>query len=257
MFHGTIIWNMSFGLVREIFELVLINKPLICRHLKKEGKYCMELLQCNIVIVKPSEPKILRLNLKRAPRVEIPVQVPDNSPSTTVQEVLSVSHSPPQTLPLSGVANVHTRSVGYRGPKETTSSSSPDEVMTPFTPSDPGTSSKSSSEPSTSPNKVSGPLLNSVSAELGVREAILEAAAADVLVHEGTFNSDTDEGVSMAPAMTPELTSRSTIYKPKPAKALFDVRVQSPAESAKPPTGVVHFSFPSRGSDHSLLEPRL
>ena len=34
----------------------------LCRHLKHEEKQCMEELQCNIVIIKWSQAKLLRLN---------------------------------------------------------------------------------------------------------------------------------------------------------------------------------------------------
>lgn len=51
-----------------------ISQPLEHRQLKNEEKKCMEELQCNIVVMRHSQPKILRLNL---------AGVPDTEPSAT------------------------------------------------------------------------------------------------------------------------------------------------------------------------------
>lgn len=87
------------------------------RHLRQEEKRCMDELHCNIVVMKRSQAKVLRLNLVGSPSTE---------------------------LLLSGPSGAQTEEV--RGPVVTPSSSP--EL---FTATEAGTSSVSSSDPGTSP----------------------------------------------------------------------------------------------------------
>lgn len=148
----------------------------------------MELLQCNIVIVKPSEPKILRLNLKRNSRIlESPARQSGQQPAPIVQEdsrVYDSSKAPSHVSSISAAA----RNGPHSLLKTSTPSSSPDDTMTPFTPSEPCTSSKLSSD--TSPCQASGPLSNNGSStELVVRGGILEATATRALEKGASFRA--------------------------------------------------------------------
>ncbi|KAL5709177.1 non-specific serine/threonine protein kinase [Ranunculus cassubicifolius] len=103
--------------------------------LKHEEKQCMEELQCNIVVMKKSQPKVLRLNLAGSPKSE-----PEETcafPSELVKT--SEKYSKESSNPISSI----------RGP-DVTPNSSP-ELGTPFTATEVGTSSVSSSDPGTSP----------------------------------------------------------------------------------------------------------
>ncbi|KAM5579346.1 inactive protein kinase [Rosa sericea] len=107
------------------------------KHLKHEEKRCMEELQCNIVVMKRSQPKVLRLNL-------------NSSPKKDVESVCQVASE------LEG-SEKHTKkknNSSIRGP-DVTPTSSP-ELGTPFTATEAGTSSVSSSDPGTSPFFISG-----------------------------------------------------------------------------------------------------
>ena len=191
----------------------------------------MELLQCNIVIVKPTEPKILRLNLKRNSRISEPLAVQSGQHAgPTVQEVLRVAESPNGQVRVAAISAA-ARNASYPRLKASTPLSSPDEVMTPFTPSDPGTSSKSSSK--TSPCQVSGPLSNNGSTELVTRGAILEAAG--VLEKGASFRAfypDIGDGIIVPGLLTMECSPNSMLHKFK------EGHPKSPTESGKPPTGV-------------------
>ncbi|KAG2313862.1 hypothetical protein Bca52824_016984 [Brassica carinata] len=96
------------------------------KHLKYEVKRCIDELQCNIVAIKRSQAKVLRLNLVGSPTTK-----------NAVKE--------------SGLASEKskTRSLGSVGAVVTTPLSSP-EVGTPFTGTEAGTSSVASSELGTS-----------------------------------------------------------------------------------------------------------
>lgn len=191
------------------------------KHLKRDAKVCMELLQCNIVIVKPSEPKILRLNLKRNSRIAEPAAVLSGQHlAPTVQEGAESSNE----------QGGHVRMGHYPRLKASTPLSSPEEIMTPFTPSDPGTSSKSSSE--ASPCQASGPLVNNGS--LMVRGSILEVAAAGIREKGASFRAfypDINDGVCMPGVLTMECSPTSMLHKYKQGHP------RSPTESSKPPTG--------------------
>lgn len=136
-----------------------------CSQLKKEeGKYCMEQLQCNLVIVKRFDAKILRLNLRASS--ENARNVPKNqtltstsaTTTTTIVAATSGEEALLQREALSNhVSSIHGK-ITYSISEEATSSSSP-EVRTPFTATDKGTSSASSSEPGTSPH-TSGKAVN-------------------------------------------------------------------------------------------------
>ncbi|KAG7018292.1 Inactive protein kinase [Cucurbita argyrosperma subsp. argyrosperma] len=108
------------------------------KHLKHEEKCCMEELQCNIVVMKRSQPKVLRLNLVGSPKKEpdmpspLPYDIDDGSESNRKEND-----------PLDFI----------RGPVVTPNSSP--ELDTPFTATEAGTSSVSSSDPGTSPFFVS------------------------------------------------------------------------------------------------------
>jgi hypothetical protein len=193
----------------------------------------MELLQCNIVIVKPSEPKILRLNLKRNSRIyEAPGVLAVQHAAATVQDLLRGVESPNELAHVVSISAIARN--GYPRLKASTPTSSPEEIMTPFTPSDPGTSSKSSSD--TSPCQVSGPLSNNGScAELASRGAILEVAAAGTFEKGASFRAfypDIDDGVIVPGLLSPDSSPDSMLQKSKQGNT------RAPADFSKPPTGL-------------------
>ncbi|KAL0415128.1 UNVERIFIED_CONTAM: Inactive protein kinase SELMODRAFT [Sesamum latifolium] len=104
------------------------NWVVLDKQLKHEEKRCMEELQCNIVVMKRSQPKVLRLNLVGSPRKEAEVVSSEDKQSSEKQESRKDSSNP------------------TRGPL-VTPSSSPET----FTATEAGTSSVSSSDPGTSP----------------------------------------------------------------------------------------------------------
>ncbi|KAJ9692104.1 hypothetical protein PVL29_011271 [Vitis rotundifolia] len=111
------------------------NWVVLDKQLKHEEKCCMEELQCNIVVMKRSQPKVLRLNLVGSPKKESETacQLPSQPGETTEKH--------------SKTKNDSMKSI--RGPVVTPSSSP--ELGTPFTATEVGTSSVSSSDPGTSP----------------------------------------------------------------------------------------------------------
>ncbi|KAF8083278.1 hypothetical protein N665_0786s0022 [Sinapis alba] len=104
------------------------NWVVLDKHLKEEEKRCMDELQCNIAVMKRSQAKVLRLNLVGSPRKDAEKEFPEAASE-----------------------NTHTK-----GPLDSirglpvTPTSSP-ELGTPFTSTEAGTSSVSSSDPGTSP----------------------------------------------------------------------------------------------------------
>ncbi|KAL2243253.1 inactive protein kinase SELMODRAFT_444075 [Sesamum indicum] len=104
------------------------NWVVLDKQLKHEEKRCMEELQCNIVVMKRSQPKVLRLNLVGSPRKEAELASSEDKQSSEKQENRKDPSNP------------------TRGPL-VTPSSSPET----FTATEAGTSSVSSSDPGTSP----------------------------------------------------------------------------------------------------------
>lgn len=111
------------------------NWVVLDKQLKQEEKRCMEELECNIVVMKRSQPKVLRLNLVGPPKVEAEMAC------LMPTEVEAASEKPVKEC--SGQMN------SIRGPVVTPTSSP--ELGTPFTATEAGTSSVSSSDPGTSP----------------------------------------------------------------------------------------------------------
>lgn len=105
------------------------------KQLKHEEKCCMEELQCNIVIMKRSQAKVLRLNLVGTSKKEAQVACP--LPSDPDESFDKDPKNKDGSLD------------SIRGPVVTPTSSP--ELGTPFTATEAGTSSVSSSDPGTSP----------------------------------------------------------------------------------------------------------
>ncbi|PIN27142.1 Serine/threonine protein kinase [Handroanthus impetiginosus] len=117
------------GAVAGEAKKIQANWVVLDKQLRHEEKRCMEELQCNIVVMKRSQPKVLRLNLVGSLRKEAEeVSSCDNGKSCEKQE-----NEPDCLNPT-------------RGPL-VTPSSSPET----FTATEAGTSSVSSSDPGTSP----------------------------------------------------------------------------------------------------------
>ncbi|KAJ4821115.1 Inactive protein kinase [Rhynchospora pubera] len=107
------------------------------KELRQEEKRCMEELQCNIVVMKRSQPKVLRLNLVGSPDKGAHAQapnVPSGSNKSTEKLNANTTKEPRNNI---------------RGPAVTPTSSP--ELETSFTGTEAGTSSVSSSDPATSP----------------------------------------------------------------------------------------------------------
>lgn len=112
----------------------------VSRQLRCEKKYCLEELQCNIVVMKQDEPEILRLNLINSPKMEL---------ETSYCFSPGLEASPKHLKDKIEESNV------IRGPAVTPASSSDEE--SPLTRTDVGTTSmSSSSEPGASPFVPSG-----------------------------------------------------------------------------------------------------
>ncbi|KZV27160.1 inactive protein kinase [Dorcoceras hygrometricum] len=109
------------------------------KHLKHEEKRCMEELHCNIVVMKQSQPKVLRLNLVGSPKKQPEVNS-EKDQSSKKQE------NKTDSLNMNDSLNTNDSSSSARGPV-VTPSSSPET----FTATEAGTSSVSSSDPGTSP----------------------------------------------------------------------------------------------------------
>ncbi|XP_073115157.1 inactive protein kinase SELMODRAFT_444075 [Elaeis guineensis] len=123
------------GVVADECKRAQANWVVLDKQLKHEEKCCMEELQCNIVVMKRSQPKVLRLNLTGSSEAEPQVSRPlpselDKSSRETTKDTRDPRNS-------------------IRGPTVTPTSSP--EVETPFTATEAGTSSVSSSDPGTSP----------------------------------------------------------------------------------------------------------
>ncbi|KAF7843467.1 inactive protein kinase [Senna tora] len=141
------------------------NWVVLDKQLKHEEKRCMEELQCNIVAMKRSQPKVLRLNLVGSQKKDLE----EADPLPSKQDEMPGKQSKQKTESLNSI----------KAPVVTPTSSP--ELGTPFTATEAGTSSVSSSDPGTSPFFVS-----EVNGELKKEETIKENQELD------DTNSDTD-----------------------------------------------------------------
>ncbi|AQK96430.1 Protein kinase protein with adenine nucleotide alpha hydrolase-like domain [Zea mays] len=145
------------------------------KDLKHEEKRCVEELQCNIVVMKRSQPKVLRLNLVGSPDKE-------SKATCAVPPVLDCSSGKTAT-------DVKEARSSIRGPA-VTPNSSPD-LDTPFRSTEAGTSSVSSSDPGASPfsaSEINGSLKKEV------------LATKDKIQHSDVNISDSDSETLSPPA---------------------------------------------------------
>lgn len=156
------------------------------KQLKKEERPCMEELYCNLVVIKRSNPKILRLNLVGSTRIE----GVDCSPAFV--DVLKVEDQTTGKI---------SRKSGDSVNGEVAAPSSSPELGTPFTTTEVATSSTSSSEPGASPFLVSEPPLGSnilKSVETRIKEPICDEEATDSGDAIAISDSDSDDSVSLS-----------------------------------------------------------
>ncbi|KAJ6407192.1 hypothetical protein OIU84_010656 [Salix udensis] len=134
-----VVSSSSSGVVAAEVKKAQSNWIILDKHLKHEEKSCMGELKCNVVVMKRSGVKVLRLNLIGSPMNEhqMPLSFPFN-----VEETSKEFDSKHEQLDV------------LRGPFVTPASSPEHESS--LTPTDVGTSSVSSSDPGTSPIFLSG-----------------------------------------------------------------------------------------------------
>jgi hypothetical protein len=231
------------------------------RHLKREAKHCKELLQCNIVLVKPSEPKILRLNLRCTGSSEFMAQKSDTHQASATSSSSS-SGILPQGLNHSNFLPKMTRNAVYLESEYSSAgsgvpSSSPDEIAgaSIFTPSDyQGTSSSNTSNsessnssffPSVDPHLYKR-VAHCSSGLTVVRGAILEAAAAELIEKDGSYytpsDSDSDNNVRLVPPLGATLSPAS-----------FDPTIINPMSSSYFDGSVMLLSSENTRSNHPGL----
>ncbi|XP_047043896.1 inactive protein kinase SELMODRAFT_444075-like [Lolium rigidum] len=128
----------SGGVVATESKQAQASWVVLDRDLKLEERHCMQDLQCNIVVMRRSRPKVVRLNLAEK-QPEEPAQVPPPpQPEPSASDGAEVA---------GGVEEEET--VSIRGPEVTPSCST--ESVTPCDSTDVGVSSVSSSDPGASP----------------------------------------------------------------------------------------------------------
>ncbi|OIW04935.1 hypothetical protein TanjilG_15680 [Lupinus angustifolius] len=153
------------GAVAAEAKKVQASWVVLDKQLKHEEKRCIEELQCNIVVMKHSQPKVLRLNLIGPQKKDLDETHPSPSDRDEMREKKTKNKSD--------------SSNSIKGPVVTPTSSP--ELGTPFTATEACTSSVSSSDPGTSPFFISG-----MHSELKKKETIKENQELD------DTNSDTE-----------------------------------------------------------------
>ncbi|MCD7462548.1 hypothetical protein HAX54_048733 [Datura stramonium] len=129
-----IVSGSPHGAVAAEAKRAQANWVVLDKHLKHEKTCCMQMLQCNIVVMKQSQPNVLRLNLVGSPKKE-----PDVTGSLPSEQA---------------------ESCGQEQEKNNSLDSSRDPLVTPtsspemFSATEAGTSSVSSSDTGTSPSFV-------------------------------------------------------------------------------------------------------
>ncbi|CAL1360741.1 unnamed protein product [Linum trigynum] len=161
------------------------NWVVLDKHLKHEEKRCMEELQCNIVVMKRSQPKVLRLNLIGSAKDAAEL----TGPSLSKTDSASDNH----------IKNDNNGSSPHSIPGPVVTSTSSPELGTPFTATEAGTSSVSS-DPGTSPFFVS-----ECNADLGKKEE--ESSA-------GKEHRDLDDSGSETDCDQLSTASASTRFEP-------------------------------------------
>ncbi|CAM0953290.1 unnamed protein product [Alopecurus aequalis] len=127
----------SGGVVAAESERARASWVVLDRDLKNEERLCLQDLQCNIVVMKRSQPKVVRLNLARSEPASPPLPPMPQSDSDGAEAATNVEREEVET-------------VSVRGPDVTPSCSSESETP-PFGGTDVRASSVSSSEPGASP----------------------------------------------------------------------------------------------------------
>ncbi|KAL6618675.1 hypothetical protein ACP70R_033814 [Stipagrostis hirtigluma subsp. patula] len=168
-----VVSGSTSGAVATESKRVQASWVVLDKELKHEEKRCMEELQCNIVVMKRSRPKVLRLNLLGSPE----------------KESKSVPSAPPELSTSVGITtnDVKEQRSSIRGPAVTPNSSPESEP--PFDTTDVGTSSNLSSEPGTSPFCTSD-----------TNSSLKKEADKDNIQHSDINISDTESETSTAPA---------------------------------------------------------
>ncbi|TVU01933.1 hypothetical protein EJB05_52580 [Eragrostis curvula] len=173
------------------------------KELKHEEKRCLEELQCNIVVMKRSRPKVLRLNLSGSPEKESKSTPPDSSDSVGKT-----------------TADVKEQRSSIRGPAVTPSSSP--ESETAFESTDVGTSSVSSSDPATSPFCASD-----------TNSSLKKEAAKDNILHSDVNISDSEsEASTPLPASSLQPWMADILERPTPSRIVGNRPRRTPTADA-------------------------
>ncbi|ESR64672.1 hypothetical protein CICLE_v10007650mg [Citrus x clementina] len=127
-----IVSGSPYGVVAVEAKKAQSNWVILDKQLKHEKKCCMEELQCNVVVMKRSQPKVLRLNLVASPTMKSQVARSETFGLEVSPKYLKSKHDDPYMM---------------KGPFVTPASSPEQESL--LTATDVGTSSISSSDPGT------------------------------------------------------------------------------------------------------------
>ncbi|KAK7402270.1 hypothetical protein VNO78_14401 [Psophocarpus tetragonolobus] len=172
------------------------NWVVLDKHLRHEEKQCMEELQCNIVVMKRSQPKVLRLNLVGAKKKDL--------------EELCPLPSERDEMPGKQTKKKDDSLNSLKVPVVTPTSSP--ELGTPFTATEAGTSSVSSSDQGTSPFFIS-----EMNGESKKEETIQE-------------NPELDDSISDTDSENLSTSSASLRFQPWIADLLLHQRSSQPKE---------------------------
>ncbi|KAE8688431.1 Proline-rich receptor-like protein kinase PERK1 [Hibiscus syriacus] len=87
-----IVPGSPYGIVATEAKKAQSNWVILDKHLKHEKKHCLEELQCNLVVMKRSQPKVLRLNLVGSPNMAPQVAWPSSFESETYHKRRESKH---------------------------------------------------------------------------------------------------------------------------------------------------------------------
>ncbi|KAM0893865.1 hypothetical protein ACQ4PT_024784 [Festuca glaucescens] len=205
----------SGGVVAAESKQAQASWVVLDRDLKLEERHCMQDLQCNIVVMRRSRPKVVRLNLAEK-QPEEPAPAPPLEPEPSASDGGDVA---------GGVEEEET--VSIRGPEVTPSCST--ESETPCDSTDVGASSVSSSDPGASPlcgSETDASLKNGLTEDMGAASVsssdhgaypFCDSEAISSVKKEATEDVRTCSAVSSEPGTSPFCDSEGDVSLKKEA----------------------------------------